>query len=194
MILFPSGIPVTVNEHHAMRHLLVAPEQYISDALAYKITQRTAALIEEWRPILFDDDSVTELPGTTDGLVDLILARSDYRTRLQRDAASTPVVTTSTNATDMYSAIDRSGTTATLFASGIEIADRDAGVLLAYVQTLNEWVYGAVMGHINRGAKMLIRTWEPILLADESVTSLPATRDAFIATVVARDDYSPAGA
>ena len=192
MRLFESGIVVTTNENHALRHLLVDPEQKIRDLIAEKISVRKTALVNEWRPTLFDDDSVTSIPGTEDGIVTMIFARSDYQTRLEKDTAMGNERTKV--ATAKYSAVSRSGGTVTLFSSGIDIADADANCILAYVQYLDDWLLGALMGHIGRGTKQLIRTWQPILLDDASVSSLPATQDAFISTVVARSDYRAAGA
>lgn len=192
MRLFPSGIVITTNENHALRHLLVNPEQTISNEITAKVGVRKTALVDEWRPTLFDDDSVTSIPGSEDEIVALIFSRSDYKTRLEKDTLEGNDRTKLSTA--KYSAVSRSGGTVTLFSSGIDIADADANCILAYVQYLDDWLLGALMGHIGRGTKQLIRTWHPILLDDASVSSLPATQDAFITTVVARSDYRAAGA
>ena len=192
MRLFASGIVITTNENHALRHLLVNPEQRIRDGITSKIADRKTALVDEWRPTLFDDDSVTSIPGSEDEIVALIFSRSDYKTRLEKDTLEGNDRTKLSTA--KYSAVSRSGGTVTLFSSGIDIADADANCILAYVQYLDDWLLGALMGHIGRGTKQLIRTWHPILLDDASVSSLPATQDAFITTVVARSDYRAAGA
>jgi hypothetical protein len=192
MIIYSSGIVITENENKALRHLLSDPEAAIRAAVAENIVHWKQALIGEWRNTLLADASVASLPASIDGQVELILARSDYKTRLQRDAVA-PVEAENTNSRDMYAATTRSGTTVTLFASGITIPDLDGNALLAYMQNLEEFVMGALLGHINRGTKRIMKTWEPIMIADASVTSLPATQDGWIETVTARADYVRGG-
>ena len=192
MNIYSSGIVITENENKGILHLVADVEATIRASLTAKIATRKDALIEGWRNTLLADASVTSLPASIDGQVELILARSDYKTRLQQDA-ETPVLAVSTVSRDAYAATSRSGTTVTLFDGGITIADLDGNAVLAYVQNLEEWVMGALLGHINRGTKRLINTWEPILMADASVTSLPATKDAWIETVTARSDYTRGG-
>jgi len=53
----------------------------------------------------------------------------------------------------------------------------------------NAWIQLAVSGKINNAKKRMINTWRPIIFADDSVASIPANDDDFIALVVARDDY-----
>ena len=191
MIIYSSGIVITENENKALRHLLADPEAVMLAEVNENIVLWKDTLIAEWRNTLLADASVTSLPASIDGQVELILARSDYKTRLQRDAVA-PAEPESTHNRDRYAATSRSGTTVTLFASGITIADLDGNALLAYMQNLEEFVMGALLGHINRGTKRIMKTWEPILIADASVTSLPATRDGWIETVTARSDYTRA--
>ena len=71
--------------------------------------------------------------------------------------------------------------------------DQDCGCILAYVQDLDDWIIGALLGQINRGKKNMIREWKPIILADPSVTTMPATEDGLITMIVARDDYQRLG-
>ena len=192
MIIYSSGIVITENENKALLHLLSDPEAIIRAKVAENIVHWKQTLIERWRNTLLADASVTSLPASIDGQVELILARSDYKTRLQQDAEA-PVEAENTYLRDTYAATTRSGTTVTLFASGLTISDLDGNALLAYIQNLEEFLMGAVLGHINRGTKRLITTWAPILMADASVTSLPATKDAWIETVTARSDYTRGG-
>jgi len=79
--------------------------------------------------------------------------------------------------------------TVTLFSSGITIPDLSANCVLAYVQNLEEWVIGAVLGMVNRGKKKMIKQYHPIIMADPSVTTMPATEDGLIEMILARDDY-----
>jgi len=193
MILFTSGIVLTANENSTLLHMVSDAETWLYNLIIEKARLRQDALIQEWRPILYADSSVTELPANDDDLTALILAQSTYRTRLQRDAAANPVVATSTNNKDRYDATTRSGSTVTLFSSGITIADLSGKCILAYVQNLEEWIYGALLGMVNRGKKKMIAQYHPIIMADSSVTMMPATEDGLITMILARSDYQRLG-
>jgi hypothetical protein len=86
-----------------------------------------------------------------------------------------------------------SDATVTLFESGIDLSETDTNCIMAYVQDLEDWVIGALMGQVNRGKKLMIRKWHPIIMADSSVTTMPATEDGLVAMIVARDDYQRIG-
>ena len=191
MDIFASGIVLTATENSCLLHITSDAEAWVTSTITEKARLRRNALIEEWRPILYADASVTELPADDDDLATLILARSDYQTRVQKDAAiSEPI---STFQRDKYAAVTRSGSTVTLFSSGITIADLSANCVLAYVQNLEEWVIGAVQGQVNRGKKKMIAKYHPIIMADASVTTMPATEDGLITMILARADYVRGG-
>jgi hypothetical protein len=193
MILFSSGIVLTAHENSCLLHAVADAEAWLTNSIANKAETRRDALIEDWRPTLYADASVTELPADVDDLATLILARSDYQTRLEKDAAVTPPELVSTLNTDAYDAVTRSGSTVTLFSSGITITDLLGNCILAYVQNLEEWVIGALMGQVNRGKKKMIAKYHPIILADASVTTMPATEDGLITMILARADYTRGG-
>jgi len=189
MIIWESGLILTDNEHRCLLHIVADPEQGLRDSIAEKARLRRDALINEWRPRLYADASVTELPADPDNLATLILARSDYQSRAQKDAAADPVVPISTGQRDKYAAVTRSGSTVTLFSSGITIADLSANCILAYVQNVEEWAMGAIRGQVSRGKKKMIKQYHPIIMADSSVTVMPATEDGLITMILARSDY-----
>ena len=193
MIIFPTGIVLTDNENSSLLHMAPDAEAWVTSAITEKATTRQDALIAEWRPRLFADASVTELPANNDDLATLILARSDYKTRVQQDAAADPVESTSTVNRDTYDGVTRSGSTVTLFGSGINLPDLTGNCILAYVQNLEEWVIGALMGQVNRGKKKMIAQYHPIIMADPSVTTMPATEDGLITMILARSDYQRLG-
>jgi hypothetical protein len=193
MIIFQNGITITVIEQSCLLHIVSDPEAWLLAAITEKTRLRRDALIQEWRPRLYADASVTELPANDDDLATLILARSDYKTRAQQDAASDPVKPISTHARDKYAAVTRSGSTVTLFGSGITIADLSGNCILAFVQNLEEWLIGGLMGQVNRGKKKMIRQYHPIIMADSSVTTMPATEDGLITMILARSDYQRLG-
>ena len=190
MLIHSSGIVLTSNENSSLLHMVSNAETWVTSTIAEKARLRRDALIKDWRPILYADDSVTELPADDDDLATLILARSDYRTRAQKDSAADPVVPVSTVQRSKYAAVTRSGSTVTLFSSGITIADLSANCMLAYVQNLEEWVIGALMGQVNRGKKKMISKYHPIIMADASVSTMPATEDGLITMILARSDYT----
>ena len=70
--------------------------------------------------------------------------------------------------------------TVTLFADGIDLTDIDVACILAYVQDISDWVIGALMGQVNRGKKKMIAQYHPIILAESSVTTMPATENGLI--------------
>jgi len=193
MIIHSSGIVLTPNENSCLLHMVLDVDAWMNDSIVEKASRRRDALIQEWRPRLYADASVTELPANPDDLATLILARSDYRTRAQQDAAADPVVSTNTVNKDSYDAVTRSGSTVTLFGSGITIEDLSANCILAYVQNLEEWVYGALLGMINRGKKKMIAKYHPIIMDDDSVSTMPGTEDGLIEMILARSDYVRGG-
>ena len=201
MIIFPTGIAITDAENKGLRHMVADPEAWLLAAITEKARLRRGALINEWRPRLFADASVTELPADDEALCTLIMARSDYKTRLQQDAAQDPPVALNNYATAKFAGTSRVGktvkrpdrvpgdATVTLFASGIDLTDTDVNCIMAYIQDLDDWVIGALMSQVNRGKKKMIAKYEPIIRADPSVTTIPATEDGLINMIVARDDY-----
>ena len=201
MIIFPDGIAITDTEHKSLLHIVSDPEGWLLAAIKGKARLRREALISEWRPRLYADDSVTELPASDDEMCALIMARDDYKTRLQQDAAQDPPVPLVKHATAKFEGTSREGmavrrpdrvpgdATVTLFASGIDLSDTDTNCILAYVQDLEDWVIGALMGQVNRGKKKMIAKYHPIIIADPSVTTMPATEEGLINMIVARSDY-----
>jgi hypothetical protein len=189
MIIFASGIVLTAHENSCLLHVVSDVEAWVMSEITAKAKLRRDALINEWQPILYADSSVTELPADADDLATLILARSDYRTRLEKDAAMTPPELVITLNKDAYDAVTRSGSTLTLFSSGITIADLSGNCILSSVQNLEEWVYGALLGMVNRGKKKMITQYHPIIMDDASVTTMPATEDGLITMILARADY-----
>ena len=201
MIIFPTGIAITDTENKSLLHIVSDPEAWLLASITKKAGSRREALINEWRPRLFADASVTELPADDDALCTLIMARDDYKTRLQRDAAQDPPAALNKQATAKFEGTSRVGltvrrpdrvpgdATVTLFASGIDLTDTDVNCIMAYIQDLSDWVIGALMGQINRGKKQMIATYEPIIRADPSVTTMPATEDGLINMIAARADY-----
>jgi hypothetical protein len=193
MIIFAGGITITDTEQRCLLHIVADPETWLLAVTTEKAKLRREALIAEWRPRLFADESVTELPADDEALCTLIMGRDDYKTRLQQDAALDPPEFSARTNVARHAAIDRSGTTTTLFADGLDVTDLDVNCIMAYIQDLDDWVLGALLGQINRGKKKMIAQYHPIILADPSVTTMPATEDGLINMIVARSDYQRLG-
>lgn len=189
MLLLPLGLPLTGTEHSCLLHLVGDPEAWMVSTLAEKTRLRRDALISDWRPTLYADATLTELPSSPDELATLILARSDYQTRTEQDEAADPPVEISTHNTDRYEAVNRRRSTIRLFPRGISLPDLAGNIILSYVQTLEEWVYGALMGQINRGKKKILKEYLPHLIADPDVSAVPAEEDQLVAFILSRSDY-----
>jgi hypothetical protein len=71
----------------------------------------------------------------------------------------------------------------------VTITDADETALNNDLLDIDTWIQDAVTGKINNCKKRMVAQWQPVLFADESVESMPATADGIIALVVARDDY-----
>ena len=71
----------------------------------------------------------------------------------------------------------------------VTITDADETALNNDLLDIDTWIQGAATGKINNCKKRMINEWRPIIFADDSVATIPANDDDFIALVVARDDY-----
>ena len=71
----------------------------------------------------------------------------------------------------------------------VTITEADETALDNDLLDKDAWIQAAVTGKIANCKKRMINTWRPIIFADDSVASIPANDDDFIALVVARDDY-----
>ena len=178
MIIFSDGIKITANENSCLLHAVADAEAWLTGAITEKARLRRKALIDEWRPRLYADSSVTELPANDD----------------ESKHASAKVEGTS-RAGKAVKRPDRvpGDATVTLFASGIDLSDTDTNCIMAYIQDLEDWVIGALMGQVNRGKKKMISQYHPIIMADPSVTTMPATEDGLITMILARSDYQRLG-
>jgi len=65
--------------------------QWAQDAMTGKINGCWKRMQRDWTVKLMDDASFTDaIPSTKADFVTLVTARSDYKTRAERDAASSP--------------------------------------------------------------------------------------------------------
>ncbi len=187
MKIFVNGISITPVERKCLLHMTDDPDQWLQDALSEKGRLRREALVQEWQPTLMKDPAVTALPANAKGITAVITGRQDYKTRAQKDVAENR--SESTHNRDKFSARPIRGQPIVMNPTGLDLDDSDADAILAYVQNLEEWVTGALAGEINRGKKLMIREYLPILMADALVTDIPADEDDLIELITARSDY-----
>ena len=209
MHLIQSGVVLTQLEYDCFKHCQSDPEQVVLDKLNGKVGRRSDALIREWLPTLQADPTITELPATTEGLCALIMAQPSYQTNAQKETARVDrelVIFNDRNIPDQvapqvrpshnrvrYAEKVRSSETVVLFPGGIALDDDKCNCLYAFISDIEDWLLGAILGHVNRGKKKMITQYHPIIMADASVTTMPATEDGLIEMILARSDYQRLG-
>jgi hypothetical protein len=205
MHLLRHGVVLTQLEYDCFKHGQSDPEQVVLDNLNGKVKRRSASLIGEWLPKLQADHTITKLPATTEGLCKLIMGQPSYQTNAQKETARVDrelVIFNQLNSPDQvapqvrpphnrgrYAEKVRSGKTVVLFPAGITLDDDKCNYLYAFITDIDDWLLGAILGHVNRGKKKMIQQYHPIIMADASVTTMPATEDGLITMILARPDY-----
>tara|TARA_R110002051_G_scaffold114779_1_gene187677 strand:+ start:317 stop:586 length:270 start_codon:yes stop_codon:yes gene_type:complete len=81
---------LTVVEEAVLKYFLSSVQGWVEGAVTGKINKCKKRMCEEWRQILYADESVTQIPNDDDELISLIIARDDYKTRAERDAQAVP--------------------------------------------------------------------------------------------------------
>ncbi len=71
----------------------------------------------------------------------------------------------------------------------ITLTSKEETALKNDLLDINDWIQEAITGKVNSCKKRMVNEWRPILFADESVSSIPANDDDFIALVVTRPEY-----
>jgi len=61
-------------------------QNWVDGAITGKINNCKKRMIAEWQPKLTADPEVESIPADDDKLIALIIARDDYKTRVERDA------------------------------------------------------------------------------------------------------------
>ena len=189
MNVFPGGLIITRVEYQCLQYLTVDPAQWLIDTLHEKAQHRRDALITEQLPRLLTDPSIRDIPANSDVLAELIMSRADYVTREQADTARNPLERMAHRNIDRFEARRVVGERVTLFPAGLEITDLEHASIMAYIQDLDDWLLGALLGQINRGKKKIIRQYRPVLFDDPTVLSMPADDDDLVALIVQRADY-----
>jgi len=85
------ALTVTVNisdaDEKAMLNDLLGIDDWVQAAVVGKINKCKKRMAIQATAILKADASVETMPATDDGLITALLARDDYKTRAERDAA-----------------------------------------------------------------------------------------------------------
>ena len=88
------AVTVTVNisdaDEKAMLNDLLDIDAWVQAAALGKINNCKKRMAIEASAVLKADASVETMPATDDGLITALLARDDYKTRAERDAADKP--------------------------------------------------------------------------------------------------------
>ena len=82
------NIKIEVNEtdQKVLKNDLLDIDQWCQDAIAGKINNCWKRMQSEWTTKLMNDDSFTDsIPSNKTDFVNLVTARSDYKTRAERD-------------------------------------------------------------------------------------------------------------
>ena len=77
---------LTATEEAVLKNELVDVQMWVDGAIEGKINNCKLRMCEEWRKILYADESVTQIPSDNNELVALIIARDDYKSALERQS------------------------------------------------------------------------------------------------------------
>lgn len=61
-------------------------EKWVQDSVAGKVTNCKKRMLAEWQSKLLADPAVTQMPAKESALLEMIVARPDYKNRVQREA------------------------------------------------------------------------------------------------------------
>lgn len=183
MKLFPKGIKLTKNERRCLEHINGDIEEWLLNTIILKANARRDALINLWIPKLYADPAIKSLPASPDGIAGLILKHPDYLSRSARDRTMVEPIPEGRHFRDYYASLEDEGRTVTIFASGITVSDFHIDCIHAYVQNIEEWVLGAILGNINRQKSLIIKQYRPELFADSDVQVLPGTENELLSLI-----------
>jgi len=76
---------LTATEESVLKNDLLDVEVWVNGAIDGKVANCQKRMIAEWLPKLYADESVTQIPANADEMIALVIARSDYLDRSERD-------------------------------------------------------------------------------------------------------------
>jgi len=76
---------LTTTEESVLKNDLLDIQDWATKAIDGKINNCKKRMIAEWTPKLMADSSVESIPADEDKLIELIVARDDYKNRVERE-------------------------------------------------------------------------------------------------------------
>ena len=81
-----NGKTISTTEESVLKNDLLDIQDWWDNALAGKINNCKKRMIQEWNPKLMADPEVEAIPANEDDFIALVVARDDYKNRVERDA------------------------------------------------------------------------------------------------------------
>jgi len=81
---------LTLAEETVLLNDLLDIQVWVDNAIDGKVNNCKKRMIRDWQPKLTVDPDVESIPADDDKLIALIVARDDYKTRVERDADQAP--------------------------------------------------------------------------------------------------------
>ena len=76
---------LTTTEESVLKNDLLDVSEWVKGTIDGKVTNCKKRMTVEWIPKLMADDSVDSIPADEDELITMIVARDDYKNRVDRD-------------------------------------------------------------------------------------------------------------
>ena len=76
---------LTTTEVSVLKNDLLDVQDWVTKAIDGKVNNCKKRMIQEWTPKLMADSSVESIPADEDKLIELIVARDDYKDRVERE-------------------------------------------------------------------------------------------------------------
>ena len=76
---------LTATEESVLKNDLTNVQVWVDGAIDGKANNCKKRMIAEWLPKLYADESVAQIPANEDDMIALVVARSDYLNRVERE-------------------------------------------------------------------------------------------------------------
>lgn len=76
---------LSTTEESVLKNDLLDVGKWVTSAIDGKVNNCKKRMIAEWTPKLNADESVESIPANEEKLIELIVARDDYKNRVDRD-------------------------------------------------------------------------------------------------------------
>ena len=80
-------ITITISDMDVkiLEHYLLSIEEWVQGAVEGKVNHCKLEMISTWQPKLFADPAVENIPANEDAFINMVVARDDYKNRVQRE-------------------------------------------------------------------------------------------------------------